>query len=131
MNEIINKLLLVGHKLVPEMHLRDAGLTYSACRPCTKNKEKTQKFKRTGDSRFIYQNKLNKVCFEHDMAYGDCKDLPRRTAPDKVLRDKAFNIAKIQNMTDVKEVLLQWFLNFLLKSLLVVLLKAKLFRTNN
>ena len=28
------------------------------------------------------------------MAYGDFKDLPRRTASDKILRDKAFNIAK-------------------------------------
>ena len=28
------------------------------------------------------------------MAYGDFKDLPKRTASDKVLRDKAFSIAK-------------------------------------
>ena len=28
------------------------------------------------------------------MAYGDFKDLKKRTAADKVLRDKAFNIAK-------------------------------------
>ena len=28
------------------------------------------------------------------MAYGDFKDLTRRTASDKVLHDKAFNIAK-------------------------------------
>ena len=28
------------------------------------------------------------------MAYGDFKDLAKRTASDKVLRDKAFNIAK-------------------------------------
>ena len=28
------------------------------------------------------------------MAYGGFKDLARRTASDKVLRDKAFNIAK-------------------------------------
>ena len=28
------------------------------------------------------------------MAYGDFNDLARRTASDKVLRDKAFNIAK-------------------------------------
>ena len=28
------------------------------------------------------------------MAYGDFKDLARQTAADKVLRDKAFNIAK-------------------------------------
>ena len=31
------------------------------------------------------------------MAYGDFKDLNRRTAADKVLRDKAFNIAKNAN----------------------------------
>ena len=46
------------------------------------------------DSRYIYQNELDKVCFQHDMAYGDFKDLNRRTAADKVWRDKAFNIAK-------------------------------------
>ena len=28
------------------------------------------------------------------MAYGDSKDLKNRTAADKVLRNKAFNIAK-------------------------------------
>ena len=28
------------------------------------------------------------------MAHGDFKDLPRRTAADKVLHDNAFNIAK-------------------------------------
>ena len=28
------------------------------------------------------------------MAYGDFKDLKRRTASDKILRDKAFNLAK-------------------------------------
>ena len=28
------------------------------------------------------------------MAYGDFKDLTKRTASDKILRDKAFNIAK-------------------------------------
>ena len=34
------------------------------------------------------------LCFQHDMASGDFKDLERKTASDKVLRDKAFNIAK-------------------------------------
>ena len=58
-----------------------------------KNKERIQKFKETGDSRYIYQNELDKACFQHDMAYGDFKYLARRTASDKVLRDKAFNIA--------------------------------------
>ena len=47
-------------------------------------------FKETGYSKYIYQNELDKACFQHDMAYGDFKDLYRRTAADKVLRDKAF-----------------------------------------
>ena len=94
MNEIINKFLLAGDKFKPEMHLRLPGFTYSACEPFTKNKERIQKFKETGDSRYIYQNKLDKACFQHDMAYGDFKDLTKRTASDKILRDKAFNIAK-------------------------------------
>ena len=53
-----------------------------------------QKFKETGDSRYIYQNKLEKTCFQRDNAYGDFRDLLRTAASDKVLHDKAFNIAK-------------------------------------
>ena len=76
------------------MHLRQPGFTYSACGPFTKNKERIQKFKQTGDSRYIYRNELDKACFQHDMAYGDFKDLAKRTAADKILRDEAFTIAK-------------------------------------
>ena len=79
---------------MPEKHLRQPGFIYSACGPFTKNKERIHKFKETGDSRYIYQNKLDKVCFQHDMTYEDFKDLTRRKASDKFLRDKAFNIAK-------------------------------------
>ena len=46
------------------------------------------------DSRHIYQNELDEAFFQHGMAYGHFKDLTRRTAADKVFRDKAFNIAK-------------------------------------
>ena len=94
MNDIINKFLLVGEKFMPEMHLRQPGFTNSACGPFTKTKERIQKFKQTGDSRYLYRNEIGKACFQHDMAYGDFKDLKRRTAADNVLRDKAFNIAK-------------------------------------
>ena len=94
MNEIVNKLLLAGDKFMPEMHLKQPGFTYSICGPFTKNKERIQKFKETGDTSYIYKNELDKACFQHDMAYGDFKDLKRRTASDKILRDKAFNIAK-------------------------------------
>ena len=61
----------------------------------TKNKEKIKKVKVTGDlQKYIYRNELDKACFQHDMAYGDFKELARRIASDKVLRDKAFKIAK-------------------------------------
>ena len=87
------KVLLAGDKFMPEMHLRQPGFTYITCRPFTKNKERIQKLKETGDSRYIYQNELDKACFQHDMAYGDFKDLTRTTTSDKILRDKTFNIA--------------------------------------
>ena len=47
----------------------------------------------TGNTNFIYKNKLDKACFQHDMAYGKTKDLVKRTQSDKVLKDKAFKIA--------------------------------------
>ena len=94
MNEIVNKFLLAGDKFMPEMHLRQPGFTYSAYGPFTKNNERIRKFKEIGYSRYIYQTELDKACFQHDMAYGDFKDLTRRIASHKTLRDKAFNIAK-------------------------------------
>ena len=79
---------------MPEIHLRQLGFRYSACGSFTTNKERIQKFKETVDSQYIYQNELGKVCFQHDMAYGDFEDLTRRTTSDKTFRDKSFNIAK-------------------------------------
>ena len=52
------------------------------------------------------------------MTYGDFKDLARRTVSDKVLKDKAFDIAKIQNMICIKEALLLWFIIFQIKNYL-------------
>ena len=75
------------------MHLKQPGFTYSACAPFTKNKERTEKFMYTGNTDFIYRNELDKPCFQHDMAYGESKDLAKRTQLDKFLRDKAFKVA--------------------------------------
>ena len=94
MNEIVNTFLLAGDKFMPEMHLKQLGFTYSACGQFTKNKERIQKFKKTGDTSYMYKNEFDKACFQHDMAYRDFKDLKRRTASDKVLRNKAINITK-------------------------------------
>ena len=96
MNEIVYKFLLAGDKFMPEMHLRQPQFVYSACGLFTKNKERIQKFKETGYTSYIYKTKLDKACFQHDMAYGDLKDLPKRTAAYNVLRDKVFKIASDQ-----------------------------------
>ena len=85
MSEIVNRFLLPGDKFMPEMHLRQLGFTYSSCGRFTENKEKIKIFKETGHSRYIYQNKLDKACFQDDMAYGDFKGLNRRTFANKVL----------------------------------------------
>ena len=94
MNEIVNKFLLAGDKFMPEMHLKQPGFTYRPFGSFTKNKERIQIFKETGGTSYIYKNELDNACFQHDMAYGDFKDIAKRTASDKVLIDKAFNIAK-------------------------------------
>ena len=93
MNNVINKFLLAGDKYMPEMHLRQPQFVYSACGPFTRHKERIKEFKRTGDARYIYRNELDKACFQHDSAYADHKDLIKRTKSDKVLKDKAYDIA--------------------------------------
>ena len=94
MNEIVNKFLLASDKFMPKTHLKQPGFTYSGCGPFTINKERIQEFKETAYTNYIYKNELDQACFQHDMDFGDFKDLARRTAFDKVLRDKTFYIAK-------------------------------------
>ena len=53
MKEIVNNFVLAGDKFMSEMHLKQPGFTYSACRPFTKNKERIQKFKETGNTSCI------------------------------------------------------------------------------
>ena len=117
MNEIVNKFLFAGDKCMSKMHLRQPGFTYSACGPFIENEERIQQFKETGDSWYLHQNELD-------------KDLTKRTTSDKILRDKAFKIAKIQNMMDIKGVSLQKKI-FLIKGLLVLVLKMRICQTKN
>ena len=63
MNEIFNKFLLTRDKFMPEMHLKQPGFTYSACGAFTETKERIQKFKETGKTKYIYRNELDKACF--------------------------------------------------------------------
>ena len=110
MNKIVNKFLLAGDKFMPEMHLKQARFTYSACGPFTKKQFKN--LKGAGDIKYIYRNELHKADFQHDMAYGDFKDLAKRTASDKVLRDKAFNIIKNLKYDGYQRVLPSMVYNF-------------------
>ena len=109
---------------MPEMHLKQPGklvnqvnqdllIVYVDHLPKIKKEFRNKK---TGNSRYIYKNELDKACFQHDLAYGDFKDLAKRTASDKVLRDKAFNIAKNTKHYGF----FQWFINFLIRNLLHV-----------
>ena len=94
MNEIVNKFLLAGDRFMAEMHLRQPDLRIVLVDQLQKIKNELKRFKEAGDSRYIYQNELDKACFQHDMAYGDFKDLNGRTFVDKFLGKITFDIAK-------------------------------------
>ena len=93
MNNIIDKFLLAGDKFMPEMHLRQPQFVYSACGPFTRHKEIIKEFKRTGDTRLLYRNELDKACFKHDAAYAKYKNVENRLISDQILRNSAYDIA--------------------------------------
>ena len=88
---------------MPEMHLSQPQFTYGACGPFSKHKQRIQKFRETGDTNYIYKNELDETCFGRDAAYSDSKDLTQRTVADKILRNRAFNIAKDPKYDGIKE----------------------------
>ena len=99
MNEIVNKFLVAGDKVMPEMHLKQPRFTYSVCGPSQKTKNELRNlcnqemqilFTKMSLIKLI---KLDQTCFQHDMAYGNSKDIAKRTQSDKALRDKASKIA--------------------------------------
>ena len=122
MNEIINKFLLAGDKFMPEMHLMQPGFTYSACGPFTKNKERIEKFMKTGTTDYIHKNELDRACFQYDMADGKLKYLEKRTQSDKFLRDKAFEIAKNPKYDGYQRGLVSMVYKFFDKNLMEVVL---------
>ena len=78
MNKIINKCLLNGNKVLPELHLKQLGFTYSACGPLTKNRDRIQKFRERGNLKHLYRNELDKACLVHNATNSDCKCLAKR-----------------------------------------------------
>ena len=115
MNEIVNKFLLAGGKFMPEMHLRQPTITQSTCGlSSTKNKERIKKLKKQEIHNIFIKTSQIKLVFNMTWRCGDVKDLARRTSSDKILCDMA--LLKIRNMMDMKEVLLQWSINFPIKN---------------
>ena len=93
MNNIINTYLLAGDRFMPEMHLRQLQFVYSACGPFTRHKERIKEFKRTGATRLLYRDELDKACFKHDAAYVKYKDVENRLISDRKVRYSAYDIA--------------------------------------
>ena len=94
MNKIIKKFLLIVDKFMSELHLKQPGFTYSACGPFTKHRQRIQKFRETVTLKYFYRKGLNKACFPYDATYSHCKDLAKRTISDKILKDRAYEIAR-------------------------------------
>ena len=113
------------------MQLRQPWFAYSVFVHLLRIKKKQKKIKETEESRYIYQNELGKACFQHDLVYGDFKDLNRRTFADKILLDKAFNITKDPKYDGYQRGLLLTVYKFLVKKGLVVASKMKIFLIKN
>ena len=71
--------LLTGDKFMPEFHLKQPGVTYSACGPFTKHHERIKKFRETGNLKDLYRNEYDKVILVYNAAYFDSRDLQKRS----------------------------------------------------
>ena len=97
MNKIINNFLWTRDKFMPELHLKQPGFTYSACGPFTKHRKRIEKFRETSNLKHLYRSELDKACFAHDVAYSGSKNLANSTNLDKILKDRAYEIARYRN----------------------------------
>ena len=85
-----------------------------------KTKKESENLKKQEIHDIFIKTKLDKSCFQHDIAYGDFKNLIRRTASDKILRDKAFSIAKNWKYDGYQRGLASMHLNFLYCKLFLI-----------
>ena len=95
MNKIINNFSLTGVKFMPELHLKQPTLCYSACGPFSRRRERIKKFRETGNLKHLHRNELDKACFAYDAAYLDSNE--KWTISDKILKDRAYEIARNRN----------------------------------
>ena len=80
---------------MPELNLKYPGFTYSAWGLFTRHRERIQKLRDWSKLKHLFRNELNKLCVAHDAAYFDNENLAKRSFFDKILIDKACEIARI------------------------------------
>ena len=102
---------------MPEIHLKQLRFTYYVCGPLTEYKERIQISKEAGYSRNIYQNELEKSCFQRDMTYNAYEDLGGRTASSTVLRDKTFKTMNDSKYNGYQRCLASMVYNLFIKNL--------------
>ena len=122
MNEIVNKEINLCQKCI----WNNAVLLIVLVVYSQKKKERIGKFMQTGNTDFIYKNEVDKACFQHDMTYGNIKDLVKRTQSDKALKDKSFKIASDPKYGGYQRGLASMVYNFFIKSLKEVVLPLHL-----
>ena len=69
----------------------------------TKHCERIQKFRETGNLKHLFRNELDKACFAHNVVYSDSRDLAKGTISDKILKDRAYAIARNRGYDGYKE----------------------------
>ena len=111
-----------------KVHLTQPGFIWSDFEPFTKNKERTQNLKETVGLRYIYQNKLDIARFQHDIAMEILKIYLREWLLIKCYVTNHLILLKTQNMMNINVNLFQWFINFLFRTLLVLILQVVLLR---
>ena len=96
---------MTGDKVMPQLHFKQPGFIYTAWGSFTKDHERIQKFKETGNFKHLYRNELDKTCFTYDAPYSDRKDLAKRTISEKILKDRAYEIAGNQKYDEYQRAL--------------------------
>ena len=115
-----------------EKHLRQLGFTYSACGSFTKNKERTKKKKKKQLIQDVFiETKQMRIVFNTISILEVLKIYLEEQLLIKYHVIKHSILLKIQNIREIIVDLLQWFTNFLIKTLQVVILKVKLSKTKN
>ena len=82
---------------MPELLLKQQGFTYSVCGLFNKHCERIQTFRETGNLNHLYRNELGKACLAHNVAHSGNKDLAMSIMSDKILKERAFEIAENRN----------------------------------